>query len=203
MNGTDNALLKGLIDGDKKQIYELYQKLFPKVRQFILRNNGNQEDAEDIFQKALLQFITRVKLRGTPEIKSIEAYLFTINKNLWRRELNKTERVTNVQVNEHDSESNVNHGEIGDANAKRLFEDEAISLLEQERWELYKNCFKKLSENCQQILEFFFKRKSYSDFCKEFDYNSESVARQRVFKCKAKLVQLIKTHVDFKRLKNL
>ena len=94
MKDYDNDLLNGLISGDKEQILFIYQKLFPKVLQFVLRNKGNEQDAEDIFQKSLLQLIARFKLRETPEIKSVEAYLFTINKNLWRRELNKKEWVT-------------------------------------------------------------------------------------------------------------
>ncbi|MGB3464476.1 MAG: sigma-70 family RNA polymerase sigma factor [Cyclobacteriaceae bacterium] len=203
MKDFQGQLLNGLLTGDKKQIRIIYDQLFPKVRQFILRNNGNQQDAEDIFQKSLLQLITRLKLREVSEVKSIEAYLFTINKNLWRRELNKNERVTKSVLREQDSESTRLEGNTSNEINVKAYEEEAIELLEQERWELYRNCFERLSENCRKILEFFFKKKPYSEFNSEFGYSSESVARQRVFKCKNKLSELIKSHADYKRLKNL
>lgn len=203
MKDYKSELLNGLISGDKEQILIIYQQLFPKVLQFVLRNKGTQQDAEDIFQKSLLQLIARFKLRDIPEIKSLEAYLFTINKNLWRRELNKNEWVTNSSLAEQDSENTQKMSQKSNLSTIKAYEEEAVSLLEQERWELYKSCFEKLSENCRKILDFFFKKKPYSAFSDEFGYNSESVARQRVFKCKHRLTELIKSHTDFKRLKNL
>lgn len=203
MKEYKSDLLNGLVNGDKEQILIIYQKLFPKVLQFVLRNNGNQQDAEDVFQKSLLQLIARFKLRDIPEIKSVEAYLFTINKNLWRRELNRNDWVTNSVLSEQDNESTIKTGNKSNQSTIQAYEEEAVAFLEQERWELYKSCFEKLSENCRKILDFFFKKKPYSEFNEEFGYNSESVARQRVFKCKSKLSDIIKSHTDFKRLKNL
>ena len=89
------------------------------------------------------------------------------------------------------------------ASTLKAYEEEAVAFLEQERWELYKSCFEKLSENCRKILDFFFKKKTYAEFYKAFGYKSESVVRQRVFKCKNKLSDIIKSHTDFNRLKNL
>lgn len=203
MKEYKSDLLSGLVNGDKEQILLIYRKLFPKVLQFVLRNKGNQQDAEDVFQKSLLQFIARMKLRDIPEIKSVEAYLFTINKNLWRRELNKNEWVTNTTLSEQDSENAQKISNKSNQSTIQAYEEEAVAFLEQERWDLYINCFERLSENCRKILAFFFKKKPYSEFSEEFGYNSESVARQRVFKCKTKLSDIIKSHADFKRLKNL
>jgi len=203
MKDYDNGLLNGLISGDKEQILFIYQKLFPKVLQFVLRNKGNEQDAEDIFQKSLLQLIARFKLRESPEIKSVEAYLFTINKNLWRRELNKKEWVTNSSLTEQDYENAQKISHRSNSSTLKAYEEEAVAFLEQERWKLYKYCFEKLSENCRKILDFFFKKKTYDEFYKTFGYSSESVVRQRVFKCKNKLSEIIKSHADFNRLKNL
>lgn len=199
----NSALISGLLEGKKEILQKIYEELFPKVRQFILRNNGGQQDAEDIFQRSLLQLITRAKVSGLPDINSIEAYLFTINKNLWRRELNAKERVTNPLSHEQSYEGTREDTKAGRLLVSLEVEEEAVALLEQERWELYQNCFAKLSENCRKILDFFFKKKPYSAFNEEFGYNSESVARQRVFKCKNKLSKLIKADSQYSRLKNL
>ena len=45
---------------------------------------GNTTDAEDIFQKALLQIVVRYKKEKFQIKTSFEGYLFTVCKNLWR-----------------------------------------------------------------------------------------------------------------------
>ena len=82
--------LYALVKGDSSEIKIIYKKCFPMVRKFILQNKGNKQDAEDIFQMALLQLAVRYKKEKFTIHSSFEAYLFTVCKNLWRRELNKS-----------------------------------------------------------------------------------------------------------------
>lgn len=185
----DNAIyLKALLQSDTEKILKIYETCFPNVRTFVFRNSGNQSDAEDIFQKALMQITVRYR-RVPFEIKSsFEAYLFTACKNLWRRELNKSkEKVTLDGVVEHKSEER----------------DIATSILEQERWEFFQEKLEEISTNCKEILKRFFKKIAYKTIAIELGYNDESVVRQRVFKCKTKLTQIIKEDNRFNQLKNL
>ena len=180
--------LEALVNADSKIIDQLYDKELPKVTRFVMQNNGGKQDAEDIFQKALLQLTTRYVAEPFEIKSSFEAYLFTVCKNLWRRELNsKKPRVTNATHLEP----------VYDP------EDLALSAMEQKRWDLFKACFELLSENCKAVLQLFFNKVSYADIVSRLGYNSETVARQRVFKCKAKLTELVKKDRDFKALKEL
>ncbi len=185
----DQRLLSSLLEGDSEGIEDIYRLVFPRVKMFVLGNHGEEEDAWDIFQKALMQLTARIRKRQFQITDSFEAYLYTACKNLWRRELNRRKRVTTMHRNEQ-------HGE----NAS---EDMAIAILEQERWELLQRCIQKLSENCRRILTMYFRDTSYAAMKNEFNYNSETVARQRVFKCKAKLVKTIKESPDYKNLQDL
>lgn len=179
--------IKGILESDEKVVAEIYNLFFPKVLSFVYKNNGQQEDAEDVFQKALLQISARIKLRKLEVIHtSFEAYLFTACKNLWRRELNNKQKgVTNDGV-------------------KELVSDEldmAHALLEQERWELFREKLEHLSDNCKQVLNLFLKKVPYDQIVEKLGYTSETVARQRVFKCKAKLIEMIKADKRFRNLK--
>jgi RNA polymerase sigma factor (sigma-70 family) len=182
---SNNHFLEALISNDSKIIQKIFDNNFQKIQAFVLKNKGNKDDANDIFQKALLQLILRYK-KEPFEIKiSFEAYLFTVCKNLWRRELNKSKhKVTNSEVVE-------------------LIDDDtdiALAALEQERWELFHEYLEKLSENCRKVLKLFFNKMSYAKIVENLNYNSENVARQRVFKCKNKLKDLISQDKRFKTL---
>ncbi|WP_111685543.1 RNA polymerase sigma factor [Winogradskyella tangerina] len=180
--------LEGLVTNNESVVKDIYQKSFRNVIRFVSNNKGRREDAEDIFQKALLQLAVRYKKEKFEIKSSFEAYLFTVCKNLWRRELNKSKlKVTNDAVIELNSED----------------DDIAVSVLEQKRWELFTEALELISENCKAILKLFFAKVSYAIMVEQFNYNSETVARQRVFKCKNKLKDLVKSDVRYNELKSL
>jgi RNA polymerase sigma factor (sigma-70 family) len=187
---TENTIFfyNSLIDGDSVGIKKIYQILYPKVLKFILKNSGQKEDAEDVFQKALIELTARLRLKRLEIHTSFEAYFFSTCMNIWRRELNlKKRRVTNIPIVEHYDEH----------------EDHILSILEQEKWDLYEEKFNLLSSNCKEVLKLYFSKTSYESIVKLLSYNSESVARQRVFKCRKKLSAFIKKDLRFKKFVNL
>ncbi|MFK7832987.1 MAG: RNA polymerase sigma factor [Winogradskyella sp.] len=181
----DSHYLNALLNNDAKVIKAIYKDNFYKVRLFVCSNKGQQEDAEDIFQKALMQLAVRYKKEKFVIKSSFEAYLFTVCKNLWRRELNKSKiKVTKDAIIELKDD---NH-------------DMALAVLEQKRWELFTETLELISENCKQILKLYFAKTSYAEMMVKFNYNSETVVRQRVFKCKNSLKEHVKKDNRFKNL---
>ncbi len=168
--------LNALIDGNTKIIEEIYKNNFPSVKRFVLNNSGRIEDVEDVFQKALIQISVRFRKEDIEITSSFNAYLFTVCKNIWRRELNKKKKVTYGEVIELVSEER----------------DQALSFIEIKRQELFVEKLNTLSENCKLILNLYFSKISYAEIIKLTDYSSETVIRQRVFKCKKQLTNLIK-----------
>lgn len=180
--------LNALVKNDEKTIREVYEKFYPNVKKYILHKNGQEVDAEDIFQRVLLQISVRYRKKKFEITSDFDGYLFIACKNSWIREIKKrSKRVT----------TSVSEGLKDDAI------DQSLALLEQERWEVFKEALMKLSENCRRILELFFVKTPYGKIVEEFDYNSETVARQRVFKCKAKLTEVIKNDTRYNSLREL
>ncbi len=176
--------LEALITGNNKIILEIYNKYFPKTNAFILRNNGREDDAKDVFHDALMYLISKHK--ETPlQLDSFEGYLFTICKNIWRSRIkNKKEWVMKDGVLPlEDKEEHL-----------------ATFTLAQEHLEFYQEKFQLLSSNCKEILSNYFNGMSYEDIMEDLSYNSINVVRQRVFKCRAKIVQLIKADARYKTL---
>lgn len=177
--------LEALVNNDSNGTLEIYTKFYPKIASFVLNNKGGTEDAQDVFQDALIYLIYVYKEKSI-EIHSFEAYLFTICKNIWRRRLkNKKEWVMKDGI----------YPLVDKSTNMSLF------ILEQQRQELYNENFTRLSENCKSVLSLYFNTMNYEDLLQTFSYNSIDVARQRVFKCRKKLTQLIKKDKRYHTLK--
>ena len=174
----DETYLSALSSGNQKIVVEIYERYFPKVEHFIVSNKGDQHDAKDIFQEALVYIIVKHKEKEL-KLNSFEAYLFTICKNMWRRHLKKRV-IKDEVVTLIDNET-----------------DLSLFFLEQKRLEFYQEKFQLLSSNCRDILSNYFNQVNYEELMKMFSYSSLNTVRQRVFKCKAKLTQLIRTDVRY------
>lgn len=188
MSEKTNLFLKNLSQGKQEDVILLYEKVFPKIQRFILSNNGRTEDADDVFQKALLQLIVRYKKEAFEINNSFENYFFMACKNLWRRELNTSKFTVNDQETIENFCDNTNM---------------AFAIVEQERYDLFTEKLASLSDNCKELLKLFFKKTSYKEIMQKFDYNSENVVRQRIFKCKKRLTELIKKDSRYQNLKDL
>ena len=183
-------LFNSLITGDSKGILEIYELVYPSVRKYIRNNSGNQEDAEDVFQRALLHITTKAKVKNYQPVANFEWYLYGICKNLWLKELNFRKKwATKAEVKEVTDESN----------AKLM----ALEILEHDRREVYLRNFNLLSDNCKKVLSLFLKKRKQKEIAEELGYSSETVVRQRVFKCKNKLTKLIQKDASYHKLKNL
>ncbi|MCP4123111.1 MAG: sigma-70 family RNA polymerase sigma factor [Bacteroidetes bacterium] len=176
----------GLRERDDRIIQEIYEAFFHKIKAFVMKNSGDMNDAKDVFNKALVQMMVRENLGNIKDTSTFEAYLFTACRNLWYRALNKRkkERVTNPEVKELYYEE----------------KDMAQSALEQDRWELFREKFEMMSDNCREILGLLFNKVSGKEMMEKLGYSSDTTVRQRVFKCKKKLGELVKDDNRFKDL---
>ena len=183
----NEVFLEGLRDGNEKIILKVYELIFPKVKNFIFNNKGGQAESEDIFQEALYQLIVRLKSSEVIIHSSFEAYFFTICKNLWRKRLTSEKKwVRNDEFTTLESDNT----------------DLVTKILSEERWELFEEKLNQLSENCKALLKDYFSKVSYDAIVKKFNYTSENVAFQRIFKCKKRFGDLIKRDARYQKLKS-
>lgn len=173
----DNYMLESLKTDNEKGILQIYQTVFPKVKNYILSNGGYEDDAKDVMQKSLMQVAARVKQHDFKIKSSFEGYLFITCKNVWVRE----QKIRKTWV-------------TNDGQACLITEEQnlAQAMVEQNKWELFQEKLEGLSENCRNILNRFFNKVSYKQIADEMGYANENVVKQRIFKCKNSISEAIK-----------
>jgi RNA polymerase sigma factor (sigma-70 family) len=79
--------------GDIQTQNEIYQDCYPVVRAMILKNQGQDADAEDIFQEGLMVLWQYCDKDGFLLSVTIKTFLYSICKNIWLKNLKKKRRL--------------------------------------------------------------------------------------------------------------
>ncbi|MCC5930672.1 MAG: sigma-70 family RNA polymerase sigma factor [Cyclobacteriaceae bacterium] len=175
-NITQNQLITGVKENDALILKWIYQQNFAKIRQLIMQNKGDEEQAKDIYQEAFTAFWMNVKSgKFQPENGSaISGYLYQIAKNKWLDYLRSAEfkKSTNYE-NHHDITSGI--------------EEDRESLFVQ-----LENAFKHLGDGCQSLLrKFYFQKQSMEEIAQAFGWTPAS-ARNNKYRCVQQLREKIK-----------
>ena len=86
----EHKLIKKLIKGDAFSFDEIFERFNEKVYAFSIINLKNKQDAEEVVQEVFLNlWKDRAKLK---ELKSLDAWIFTISFNIIRKHFRKIAR---------------------------------------------------------------------------------------------------------------
>src|SRR5690606_25163134 len=95
----DREIIASIRKGDEQALDFLYTKNYRMMVKMIVRNNGSEEEAKDIFQEALIVFWQKVIADSEFMLTSkISTYLYSICQNLWRKELERKKRHSSETV---------------------------------------------------------------------------------------------------------
>ncbi len=109
MRLSDSKIVDGLKNEDSKTFSYLYKEVYPMVRKFILDNNGNEDDAKDIFQEVLIALIKNIRNPNFQLKSKISTYIYFITKKRWLYNL-RHKRKSTVSFSEDDLiESQINN----------------------------------------------------------------------------------------------
>ncbi|GEM_PF-380040 len=89
---------------DRVVIPVLYKAVFPKVKNYITKNNGQQEDAYDVFQDAVFLFYRQIIEKTFNDKYTVYGYLYRLSINRWINKLRKDKRISFTEsLDEDDS----------------------------------------------------------------------------------------------------
>ncbi len=175
---TDQELILGFRENDTAVLEAVYTRVFPKIRIHILKNNGNEDQAKDLFQEAFIACWKNIKADKLLENGNVEAYLYTIAKNKWTDYLRSANYKKTVSI---DGKSNF---------AKADDEREIDKSLQEENRSALQQALGQLGQNCKTLLNlFYFERKSMDEISQVMNLTSAS-ARNQKYRCMKELRKL-------------
>jgi RNA polymerase sigma factor (sigma-70 family) len=174
---------------DSDTLEYIYKKFFPSVKAFVNSNSGNDDDARDVFQEAIVVIYRKVSDKSFALTCSFKTYVYSIVKHLWLKELEKRKAAgVKLQV----------EGEM-DVAEEPL--DGSFFDPKSERFRLYQKHFLMLSEDCQKVLRLFFAKQSLQEIAQVMGFGSEKYAKKRKFQCKEILFKRIKNDPEFNKIR--
>ena len=160
---TDNEIIEHLKNNKySKAINGLYSVL-PLIKQYIRTNNGSGEDAQDIFQDALLVLYKKIHVGEFILSVPLKTYLYAVAKNCWMQELRRRKKLP----------------------AGVLPTDIAELVIEEGPGSGFAtSAFNLLGEKCRLLLIlFYFRKKSYLEIATALAFSNEKVAKNQKYRC--------------------
>ncbi|TNE81807.1 MAG: sigma-70 family RNA polymerase sigma factor [Bacteroidetes bacterium] len=174
-NWTDDELVLEIKRGNKQALLQLYRDNFSAVRNHILKNNGKEEDAEDILQDAVVVVWQKVSHPEFELTSKLSTFLFAVAKNLWLKALNKNKRMEPMQDQlDYKVSSEFSHVEAADLNWVVHYMD-------------------RLGDTCKQLLQmFYFEERNMQEIAQSLNFANADTAKAKKYQCFKRLESMVK-----------
>jgi RNA polymerase sigma factor (sigma-70 family) len=169
------AVLRQALLADRTQaLAQLYRQGFPPVRRYVGRHGGSEQDAQDVFQDALIVLYEQATAGTLVLTAAASTYLLGISRNLWYHELRRRARLPQ-QALPDDAEPPAELAEPAEP------AQAVLDYVEQ------------LGEKCKSVLlGFYYFQQPLAQLARTHGYRSVRSATVQKFKCLERLRNLVK-----------
>lgn len=175
---SDSEIISSIVAEDKKLdavLKFLYAKNFLPVKQYILSNQGAEEDVKDLFQDSIIITFNAIKDGTFKGASSISTFIYGTARNLWLKELRKRKKIPLDDLNNHTN--TLRQVEMSHSNGEILPTLNKLIL--------------QLGEDCQTILlDFYYQKLSMTEIMKKFNLSSQQVAKTKKYRCLNQLMKV-------------
>jgi len=175
--GQDKYLLEGLAIQDKNAIESIYKSNFTMIQNLIINNKGTLNDAEDIFQEAMIVLYQKSIDKEFQLNCQLKTYLYSVSKRLWLKKLQSIQRF-GIQADDVEDFISVES-------------DLQKHQQEQNQFSIMENAMERIGEPCKSLLEaYYIQRKHMHEIAKQFNYTNADNAKTQKYKCLVRLKKL-------------
>lgn len=173
---SNDELIRGIQEHDEAVLRHVYQENYKKIQQLVYKNNGNTDDAADVFQEALIIVYNKARDHKLILTATFETYFYAVAKLVWKAEYRKKKGIvlTDDFYDGTITEEEVQH-----------------NIMQDEKFKLVWSHFEKLTSDCQKVIRLFLDGCSITEVTEKMDYSSEQHTKNRKYRCKEALIKNI------------
>src|SRR5690606_7467668 len=150
--------------GDGEVLNKVYKSYYPVIASLVLRNDGSEIEAKDVFQEAVILLYEKLQQKDFKLTCTVKTFLYAISKRLWLKKWH--EKSVKVFDTEFDAE-------LGDINL--LLKDHQE---EERNYIKMEDALKKLGEPCATLLkDFYLEDLSMAEIAEKFGYTNTEIGR--------------------------
>ena len=175
LSGCEIVSLIKMNDG--QTLKRLYKANFGKVKRYVLKNNGDNAAAKDVYQEAFVAMWRNIKNDkfSSEEPSSVNGYLYQIAKNKWLDHL-RSARYRNTSFINRDLEADQSEAAETDEKNRKI--------------EILMESISKMGERCQTLLKlFYFENRSFREIA-DITGLDEASARNAKYRCQIQLKKI-------------
>ena len=186
---SDIEIVKEIKKGNSDEVLLfLYETTQYKLTSWILKNNGDEEEAQDIFQDSVLSFYEYV-LNSKFEVgKSVDAFIFSIGRNKW---INRAKQKNKLVVGVEEKDFSVDKTpEISDEFSSLFTEDKSAKM---------DVLLTQIGEVCKELLTYsIFYNMDMTSIAEKMSFSNANTAKTKNYKCKKRLMKIINENEQVK-----
>jgi len=144
-----------------------------------MNNSGSRQDAEDIFQEVVVDFIDAVQRNKFRGESSVRTFLYSLNKYAWLNDLKRKGRAMQRET-KYDREQESQETDVSNFISAREARSQVMTIVAQ------------LGDACKKILVlFYYENLSMKEILEKTDYETEQVVRNKKYKCLKQLEAML------------
>jgi RNA polymerase sigma factor (sigma-70 family) len=186
MHYTDQDILEGVRLRSTSIVEYVYEECYPLVKSLVLKNSGELEDVQDVFQDAMVILYKKLRQEDLTLHCAFKTYFYSICNHLWLQKLQKRKKEKSIIKNFSQLT------ELKEDDLIEIYDDEA------EKHRIYQKHFLSLEKECQNLLRLFLKKISLKEIAEIVGYKTEKYTKVKKFRCKEELKRRIINDPDYK-----
>lgn len=167
---SDELIIELIKSNKEDKAFRALYKHFPMIRKMIISNGGKKEDAEDVFQEALIILYKKVLYTEFRLTSKLSTYLYSVCRFLWK----------DILIKNGKQEFSVMAGtmdEVEDSMWTEMKEQESAL-------EVSEKIINELGDRCKEILMLFYiEAIKLKEIASKMGYSSENTAKNQKYKC--------------------
>ncbi|MCA0430205.1 MAG: sigma-70 family RNA polymerase sigma factor [Bacteroidetes bacterium] len=172
---TDSQFIAGLKANNNEVLNALYKKYYNLVLKLVVNNNGNSEQAQDLYQETIIAVFENVQKEQFELNCQLQTYIYSIAKRLWLKQLKKNGNTFLFKENEDndlvDVTEDLQYHNEKETNILKM--NSSLGLL---------------GEPCKTLIQdFYIHKKSMDEIAEKFGYTNADNAKTQKYKCLQRL----------------